>query len=142
MNGARKSPGCWPAKRSRTPPAPRLMTCWACSGRPRGCWCEPALVRHQRLLVMAGRVPAIRARTTGGQMARTRPAMTEGTEGQQAIDSLTEAEAAAELARLAQEIAHHDVAYHTHDAPEISDADYDALRRRNSAIEARFPALI
>jgi DNA ligase (NAD+) len=58
------------------------------------------------------------------------------------IDSLTEAEAAEELARLADEIAHHDAAYHTHDAPEISDADYDALRRRNAAIEARFPALI
>jgi DNA ligase (NAD+) len=59
-----------------------------------------------------------------------------------AIDSLTEAEAAEELAHLAQEIAHHDAAYHTHDAPEISDADYDALRRRNAAIEARFPELI
>src|ERR1700739_3320251 len=57
-------------------------------------------------------------------------------------DQLTEAEAAEELARLAHEIAHHDAAYHTSDAPEISDADYDALRRRNAAIEARFPALI
>jgi DNA ligase (NAD+) len=58
------------------------------------------------------------------------------------VDSLTETEAAEELAALAREIAHHDAAYHTHDAPEISDADYDSLRRRNAAIEARFPALI
>ncbi len=58
------------------------------------------------------------------------------------VDSLTEDEAAAELARLAAEIAHHDAAYHTHDAPEITDADYDALRRRNAAIEARFPGLV
>jgi DNA ligase (NAD+) len=61
---------------------------------------------------------------------------------QTSIDALTEAEAATELADLALQIAHHDAAYHTHDAPEISDADYDALQRRNSAIEARFPALI
>jgi DNA ligase (NAD+) len=58
------------------------------------------------------------------------------------VEALTETEAAEELAALAREIAHHDAAYHTHDAPEISDADYDALRRRNSAIEARFPAQI
>jgi DNA ligase (NAD+) len=61
---------------------------------------------------------------------------------QNPIDALTEAEAAEELAHLAEQIAHHDAAYHTHDAPEIADADYDALRRRNSAIEARFPSLI
>ncbi len=58
------------------------------------------------------------------------------------VEALSEAEAAAELASLAQQIAHHDAAYHQHDAPEISDAEYDALRRRNAAIEARFPALI
>jgi len=58
------------------------------------------------------------------------------------VEALTEAQAAEELARLAAEIARHDEAYHRLDAPIISDADYDALRVRNAAIEARFPALI
>lgn len=57
-------------------------------------------------------------------------------------DSLTEAEAAAELAALAAEIARHDALYHGQDAPEISDAAYDALVARNRAIEARFPQLV
>jgi DNA ligase (NAD+) len=58
------------------------------------------------------------------------------------VDSLTEEEARAELAFLAEEIKRHDRLYYTDAAPEISDADYDALRRRNAAIEARFPELI
>ena len=58
------------------------------------------------------------------------------------VEDLTEAEASAELERLAAEIAHHDRAYHERDTPEVSDAEYDALRRRNTAIETRFPSLI
>ena len=54
----------------------------------------------------------------------------------------TDLEAAAQLATLATEIAHHNTLYHTHDAPEIADADYDALVRRNGAIEAAFPHLV
>jgi DNA ligase (NAD+) len=56
--------------------------------------------------------------------------------------ALTESEAAAELARLAAEITRHDRLYHAQDAPEISDAAYDALVRRNREIEARFPDLV
>lgn len=55
---------------------------------------------------------------------------------------LTREEAERELAALAREIARHDELYHGEDAPEISDAAYDALVLRNRAIEARFPALI
>jgi DNA ligase (NAD+) len=58
------------------------------------------------------------------------------------VDKLTDAEAGAELERLAREIAHHDDLYYAQDNPEISDADYDALRQRNAAIEARFPQLV
>jgi len=55
---------------------------------------------------------------------------------------LTEEQARDELARLAAEIAAHDEAYHQNDAPVISDADYDALRKRNIQIESRFPELV
>ena len=55
---------------------------------------------------------------------------------------MTEAEAANELMRLARAIAHHNRLYHAQDAPEISDAEYDALVRRNAELEAAFPHLI
>ena len=58
------------------------------------------------------------------------------------IESLTKAEAKAELEQLAAEIARNDDLYHGKDAPEISDAAYDALKQRNLAIEARFPELV
>jgi DNA ligase (NAD+) len=55
---------------------------------------------------------------------------------------LTEAEAANELMRLARQIRHHNRRYHAEDSPEISDAEYDALVRRNAELEARYPHLI
>ncbi|MFD1328567.1 NAD-dependent DNA ligase LigA [Mycoplana ramosa] len=58
------------------------------------------------------------------------------------VENLTEEAAAAELAYLAAEIARHDELYHGKDQPEISDADYDALKARNEAVEARFPQLV
>ena len=58
------------------------------------------------------------------------------------VDKLTKAEAAKELGRLAHEIAENDRLYYQEDAPKLSDAAYDALRNRNSEIEARFPDLV
>jgi len=58
------------------------------------------------------------------------------------VTTLSEADAANELMRLARQIAHHDRLYHAQDAPEISDAEYDALVRRNAELEAAFPHLI
>ena len=55
---------------------------------------------------------------------------------------LTEADAANRLMRLAKEIARHDKLYHDQDAPEISDAEYDALVRENRELEERFPQLV
>src|SRR5229473_2209346 len=59
-----------------------------------------------------------------------------------APDALSEAQAKAELKRLAAEIAAHDKRYYQDDAPTVSDAEYDALRQRNAAIEARYPDLV
>lgn len=61
---------------------------------------------------------------------------------QKQVADLTAEEAAQELAFLAMEIAKHDAAYHQNDAPEITDAAYDELRKRNEAIEAAFPDLV
>ncbi len=58
------------------------------------------------------------------------------------VCDLTEAEAAAELARLADELAAHDRRYYQDEAPALSDGDYDILKRRNAEIEARFPGLV
>jgi DNA ligase (NAD+) len=58
------------------------------------------------------------------------------------VTQLSEAEAANEMMRLAKQIAYHNKRYHAEDAPEISDAEYDTLVRRNNELEAAFPHLI
>lgn len=58
------------------------------------------------------------------------------------VDKLTAKEAAAELERLAGEIARHDKLYYSKDAPELTDGEYDKLRKRNTAIEEHFPDLV
>src|SRR5215813_12298783 len=58
------------------------------------------------------------------------------------VTDLTQAQAKDELKRLAVEIAAHDKRYYQQDAPTVTDAEDDAFRRRNAAIEARFPELI
>jgi DNA ligase (NAD+) len=77
----------------------------------------------------------VRASGSRNGMARQRTAT-------KPVGDLSQAEARAELERLASEIARHDALYYRSDAPEISDAEYDALRTRNETIEARFPSLV
>lgn len=55
--------------------------------------------------------------------------------------TLSAAEAERELATLAARLAEANRRYHTDDAPDLTDAEYDALKQRNAAIEARFPHL-
>ncbi|MBK8909522.1 MAG: NAD-dependent DNA ligase LigA [Rhodospirillales bacterium] len=68
--------------------------------------------------------------------------MTPGTLREISVERLTHDQAEQELEALAAEIAGHDKAYHQDDAPIVTDAEYDSLRRRNEAIEARFPDLV
>jgi DNA ligase (NAD+) len=75
-------------------------------------------------------------------MARKPSARPRGTATEPDVDGLTPEQAAEELEALAREIARHDMLYYGKDAPEVSDAEYDALRVRNAAIEARFPDLV
>jgi DNA ligase (NAD+) len=70
-------------------------------------------------------------------MARNRTVLFE-----KPVERLTEREARSELKELAGLIAYHDRLYHEKDQPEITDAEYDALRQRNAAIEARFPGFV
>jgi DNA ligase (NAD+) len=75
-------------------------------------------------------------------MARKPSASPRGTATATDVDGLTREQASEELEALAGEIARHDTLYYGKDAPEVSDAEYDALRARNAAIEARFPDLV
>src|SRR3954469_135332 len=58
-----------------------------------------------------------------------------------AVEAMTPRQAGREHARLEAEIKRHDEAYYAKDAPTVSDAEYDALRRRYEAVEAKFPDL-
>ncbi|MFY9838180.1 MAG: NAD-dependent DNA ligase LigA [Xanthobacteraceae bacterium] len=60
-------------------------------------------------------------------------------QSEMSVDALTERQGKTEHARLEAEIAEHDQRYYQEDAPTVSDADYDKLRQRYGAIEARFP---
>ena len=101
-------------------------------------WCIVAHKRPGGLIVSPVRkaAPSRFSTIEDGSMAKAR-AQT----ARIPVGKLSSEEAAAELARLAKEIAAADEAYYGRDKPEITDAEYDALRRRNLLVEKRFPKL-
>src|SRR5438270_3063093 len=90
--------------------------------------------RSTELLTMRS-PPSDRGRASSTCLRNCSPGMPD-------TEKLGEADAANRLMRLAKEIARHDELYHDQDAPQISDADYDALVRENRELEARFPKLV
>jgi len=85
----------------------------------------------------------MRAAKQRGAAERSKPShKTKSDPSRTPVGELTQAEAKAELKRLGAEIGAHDKRYYQEDAPTVSDAVYDALRRRNEAIEQRFPDLV
>src|SRR5262249_39622990 len=82
-----------------------------------------------------------RGRSPAGGGARMSSRKPRPGEAEIPVEALDREQARAELARLAREIAEHDRLYYQEDQPKVSDAEYDALARRNRAIEARFPEL-
>ena len=81
-------------------------------------------------------------KVSGGMMVKQQAQSGDPTFAAIPVSDLTDDQARAELDRLSGVLIRADAAYHRDDAPFFSDADYDALKQRNAAIEARFPALI
>ena len=148
-SGARRSRACWPARRSPRPRGPRPTICW---GRRHERVVQSACVQSPPPLAGGGCGEGRGARLAaspqpppargGGASARHDPRAAKGRCRGGGWTISPNRMRRRNSPRLAGEIAHHDQLYHQQDAPEITDADYDALRRRNAAIEARFPHLI
>ena len=121
------------------------------SKQARGADDADAVVTHVAVLASEDRRGGNRAHAGGPDGNRRGPGSRRTLDGEERVsagaqskpvEELSQAEAESELERLAKEIGHHDELYYRSDAPEISDADYDGLRARNIAIEARFPDLV
>src|ERR1700675_683225 len=84
------------------------------------------------------------ARCSRNELRRIQVAMAKTAKAKPLTDiaTLTKAQAKVEHKRLVLELESHDKAYYQDDAPKVSDAEYDALRQRFNAIEARFPEFV
>src|SRR3984893_6507938 len=164
ITAARKSPACWPAPRSPPRRGQRQNGCWKRRRREaRGadaaqrllrCSAEPGPMLHQPHGPRISSAPLRAAQHPGNvewlgrfsrnELRRIQVAMAKTAKPKSLpdISTLTKAEAKVEHKRLTLEIERHDKAYYQEDAPKISDADYDGLRQRFNAIEARFPKFV
>src|SRR5436190_9138484 len=128
--GSRRAPSTATRRRSRT-----RSFCGPRNGFAAASVSRAALPLHRPLF--GGRSPSPASRERKGALQIFHMVQTATP-----VADLSEAEALDALTALADEIAAHDIRYHREDAPTISDAEYDALKRRNGEIEARFPHLM
>src|SRR5262249_50344733 len=150
---AKRLPACWPVPRSRPKPGPLRSVCFArqrrslclplwCAGE--GWWPTAVTAWHRpgfacKRLESTRKAHLLTACSSSYSISMAKSAKSKSLPS---VADLSKTQARVEHKRLALELEEHDRRYYQDNAPTVSDAEYDALRQRFSAVEKRFPELV